>query len=131
LGPVERVINSAPQHIDSLATIQEYLYPRLYLASRPKIAFDYPSLTMPNKIPKAGDVCVHYDNQLGVGMGGTIPDPNVSSTLYVNPAVYPGMSIVQTSVISDVRYEFGQDADGVLGLRKLSLSTAGIRKGMY
>lgn len=109
-GNIERTITSAPQHIDTLQTIQEYLFPRLYYASKPKILFDYPSLTMPNTVPKAGDIVCHYDTQLGTG---TRNQP------------------IQTGVISDIQYSFDQDADGVLGLRKLSLSTSGIRRGQY
>ena len=118
LGYIEKTISSIPQHINGLQTMQEYLYPRIYQHSKPKIHFDYPSLTMPNKVPKAGDICVHYDSQHQTGTSA-------------NPQNYPGPSAVQTSVISDIRYDFDQDAQGVLGLRKLSLSTAGIRRGMY
>jgi hypothetical protein len=110
LGPVERPVSSIPDHIDGLQTIQEYLYPRLYLASKPRFSFDYPRLTMPNRIPKAGDVLVHYDTTVNVGTR-TTP--------------------IQSSIITSARFEFGQDSDGVLGLRKLGLSTAGIRKGYY
>ena len=67
LGKVERTVTSIPNHIDGLQTIQEYLYPRLYLASKPRFSFDYPSLSMPNKIPKAGDVLCHYDTTVKVG----------------------------------------------------------------
>ena len=110
LGPVERTVTSIPGHINGLQTIQEYLFPRIYLAAKQRFTFDYPSLTMPNKIPKAGDVLVHYDKILKVG---TTTTP------------------IQTSVITNARYEFGQGDDGVLGLRKLGLSTSGIRKGYY
>ena len=110
LGKVERTVSSIPNHIDGLQTIQEYLYPRLYLASKPRFSFDYPSLTMPNKIPKAGDVLCHYDTTVKVGTR-TTP--------------------VQTSIITSANFEFGQGSDGVLGLRKLGLSTAGLRKGYY
>jgi hypothetical protein len=110
LGKVERTVTSIPNHIDGLQTIQEYLYPRLYLASKPRFAFDYPSLSMPNKIPKAGDVLCHYDSTVKVGTS-TAP--------------------VQTSIITSARFEFAQGSDGVLGLRKLGLSTAGLRKGYY
>ena len=110
LGKVERTVTSIPNHIDGLQTIQEYLYPRLYLASKPRFAFDYPSLTMPNKIPKAGDVLCHYDTTV---KAGTRTTP------------------VQTSIITSANFEFSQGSDGVLGLRKLGLSTAGLRKGYY
>ena len=110
LGKVERTVTSIPNHIDGLQTIQEYLYPRLYLASKPRFSFDYPSLTMPNKIPKAGDVLCHYDTTVKVGTS-TAP--------------------VQTSIITSANFEFAQGSDGVLGLRKLGLSTAGLRKGYY
>ena len=109
-GVVERTVSSIPDHIDGLQTIQEYLYPRIYTASKPRFTFDYPSLTMPNRIPKAGDVLVHYDTTVNVGTA-TTP--------------------IQTSIITSARFEFGQDSDGVLGLRKLGLSTGGIRKGYY
>jgi len=110
LGKVERTVTSIPNHIDGLQTIQEYLYPRLYLASKPRFSFDYPSLSMPNRIPKAGDVLCHYDTTMRVGTSSTP---------------------VQTSIITNARFEFGQDNDGVLGLRKLGLSTLGLRKGYY
>jgi hypothetical protein len=110
LGKVERTVTSIPNHIDGLQTIQEYLYPRLYLASKPRFSFDYPSLSMPNKIPKAGDVLCHYDTTVKVGTS-TAP--------------------VQTSIITSANFEFSQGSDGVLGLRKLGLSTAGLRKGYY
>ena len=109
-GVVERTVSSIPDHIDGLQTIQEYLYPRIYTASKPRFTFDYPSLTMPNRIPKAGDVLVHYDTTVNVGTA-TTP--------------------IQTSIITSARFDFGQDSDGVLGLRKLGLSTGGIRKGYY
>ena len=109
-GPVERTVSTIPDHIDGLQTIQEYLYPRIYLASKPRFTFDYPSLTMPNRIPKAGDVLCHYDTVVRVGTSSTP---------------------VQSSIITSARFEFGQDSDGVLGLRKLGLSTGGIRKGYY
>ena len=110
LGKVERTVSSIPNHIDGLQTIQEYLFPRLYLASKPRFSFDYPSLSMPNKIPKAGDVLCHYDTTVKVGTR-TTP--------------------VQTSIITSANFEFSQGSDGVLGLRKLGLSTAGLRKGYY
>ena len=65
---------------------------------------------MPNRIPKAGDVLCHYDTTMRVGTSSTP---------------------VQTSIITNARFEFGQDNDGVLGLRKLGLSTLGLRKGYY
>lgn len=110
IGKVERTVTSIPNHIDGLQTIQEYLYPRIYLASKPRFSFDYPSLSMPNKIPKAGDILCHMD-----------------TTVRVGTSTYP----VQTSIVTSARFDFGQDSDGVLGLRKLGLSTAGIRKGYY
>ena len=85
LGKVERTVTSIPNHIDGLQTIQEYLYPRLYLASKPRFSFDYPSLSMPNKIPKAGDVLCHYDTTVKVGTA-TAP--------------------VQTSIITSANFEF-------------------------
>ena len=42
-GMVERTVSSIPDHIDGLQTIQEYLYPRIYTASKPRFTFDYPS----------------------------------------------------------------------------------------
>jgi hypothetical protein len=110
LGYVERTVTSIPEHIDGLQTIQHYLYPRINIASKPRFNFDYPSLTMPNKIPKAGDILCHMDTTIDVG----------TST-----------SAVQTSVITSARFDFGQDSDGVMGLRKLGLSTAGLRRGHY
>ena len=43
-GVVERTVSSIPDHIDGLQTIQEYLYPRIYTASKARFTFDYPSL---------------------------------------------------------------------------------------
>jgi hypothetical protein len=110
IGNVERTVTSLPNHVENLQTIQEYLYSRIYLSSKPRFSFDYPRLTMPNRIPKAGDVLSHYDTTVNVGTS-TTP--------------------IQTSIITSARFEFDQGSDGVLGLRKLGLSTAGIRKGYY
>lgn len=110
IGNVERTVTSLPNHIENLQTIQEYLYSRIYLTAKPRFSFDYPRLTMPNRIPKAGDVLCHYDTTVNVGTS-TTP--------------------IQTSIITSARFEFDQGSDGVLGLRKLGLSTAGIRKGYY
>ena len=65
---------------------------------------------MPGKIPKAGDIVCHVDRRANIGLRN---------------------APLQTGIITQVSYDFGQDADGVLGLRKLSLSTTGVRRGYY
>jgi hypothetical protein len=109
-GLIERAITSIPLHINGLQTIQEYLFPRMHIAAKPRIVFDYPSLTMPNKIPKAGDILCHADAIVDVGTE-TTP--------------------VQTTVIASARYDFDQDNQGVLGLTRLGLTTAGLKRGFY
>jgi hypothetical protein len=110
LGIVERVISDIPTHIKKAQTLNEYLYNKLYYAAKPRFTFDFPSVTMPNRIPKAGDIVAHVDSKARVG---TIE------------------GAVQTGVISSVGYTFDQGQDDVLGLRRLSLSTTGIRRGSY
>jgi hypothetical protein len=110
LGIVERVISGIPTHIKTAQTLNEYLYNKLYYAAKPRFTFDFPSVSMPNRIPKAGDICAHVDTKCNVGtMNGAI----------------------QTGVISSVQYSFEQGSDDALGLRRLSLSTTGIRRGSY
>jgi hypothetical protein len=112
LGVVERVISGIPTHIKTAQTLNEYLYNKLYYAAKPRFTFDFPSVTMSNKIPKAGDIVVHVDSKARVGTQ-TAP--------------------IQTGVISSVQYSFeqGKGTDDALGLRRLSLQTTGIKRGSY
>ena len=113
IGVVERAITSIPQHIKTKQTLNEYLFNKLYFASKPKFTFDFPSLTMPNKLPKAGDICAHVDSRANVGLK-TAP--------------------IQTGVVSSVQYTFEQGSGGqndTLGLRKLAVTTTGIKRGSY
>jgi hypothetical protein len=110
IGVVEKAISSIPTHVKTKQTMNEYLFNKLYVAAKPRFMFDFPSVTMPNKMPKAGDVVCHVSTKANVG-------------LKISP--------VQTGVIDQVSYDFAQGDDGVLGLRKLGLSTTGIRRGYY
>ncbi len=110
IGVVERAITSLPTHLTTLQTIDEYLYNKLYVAAKPRFTFDFPSVSMPNKMPKAGDIVCHVDKRANVGIR-TAP--------------------IQTGVITQVSYDFAQGSDESLGLRKLGLSTSGIRRGYY
>jgi hypothetical protein len=109
-GMIERTMTSLPVHLIDRKTIEHWLYPKLYTAAKPRVSFNYPSLTMPNRPPKAGDIAVHVDPLAKVGTK-TTP--------------------IQTTVITDVSYDFGQDDHSRIGLRKLGLSTMGIRRGYY
>lgn len=110
LGIVERAITSLPRHITTLQTINEYLYAKLYVSAKPRFTFDFPSVSMPGKIPKAGDLVTHVSRRAGVGLK-TAP--------------------LQTGVIMSVNYDFAQGGDGSLGLRRMGLQTTGIRRGSY
>jgi hypothetical protein len=112
LGVVERVITGIPTHIKTKQTLNEWLFNRLYVVAKPKFTFDYPSLSMCNKLPKAGDICVHVDNPANVGLRD---------------------APIQTGVISTVRYSFGRGKGqtDVIGLSRLSISTTGIKRGSY
>jgi hypothetical protein len=112
IGVVERVMSAIPTHIKTRQTLNEYLYNKLYFAAKPRFTFDFPSVTMPNKIPKAGDIITHVDTKARVGTQ-TTP--------------------VQTGVVSSIQYSFeqGKGQDDALGLRRLSLSTTGIKRGSY
>jgi hypothetical protein len=112
LGVVERAITSIPQHIKTKQTLNEYLFNKLYFASKPKFTFDFPSVTMPNKLPKAGDICAHVDSRANVGLR---------------------MAPIQTGVVSSVQYTFeqGSGQNDALGLRKLAVTTTGIKRGSY
>lgn len=109
-GQIERAETSLPEHVVNRQTIDNFLYPQLYTSAKPRVAFDYPSLTMPNIPPKAGDIVAHIDPLLKVGTK-TTP--------------------IQTTVITDTRYEFGDGSDSVIGLTKLGLTSIGMRRGYY
>jgi hypothetical protein len=110
IGVVEKALTAVPSYIIDLQTTNEYLFNKLYVSSKPRFTFDFPAVTMPNKIPKAGDIVCHVDRRANVGLRS---------------------SPLQTGIITQVSYDFAQGSDGVLGLRKLGLSTTGVRRGYY
>jgi hypothetical protein len=110
IGMVEQSISNIPPHVKTLQTMNEYLFNKLYVMGRPRFTFDYPALTLPSVIPKAGDICVHVSKKAQVGRARTP---------------------VQTGIITQVTYDFGQDSDSILGLRKIGLTTNGVLRGSY
>lgn len=112
MGIVERIVSGLPTHIKNKQTLDEYLYNQIYFSAKPRFTFDYPSLTMSNKLPKAGDIVAHVDSRVNVGINN---------------------APVQTGLISSVRYSFAQGSgqNDALGLRKLALKTTGIKRGSY
>lgn len=110
IGMVEQTITNMPIHVKTFQTMAEFMYNKLYIAARPRFNFDYPSVTVPGQMPKAGDIVCHVSKKAQVGRARTP---------------------IQTGVISAVNYQFGQDSDSVLGLRKLAISTTGILRGSY
>jgi hypothetical protein len=109
---VERPMTSLPPGTLTGQTLIELMFAKLKKVSKPRFDFTFPSLTMPGKIPKAGDLCVHVDT-LTTNKVGTRTTP------------------MQVGLITNVRMEFGTDQENILGLKKLSLNTSGIRKGYY
>jgi hypothetical protein len=112
LGVVERVATGIPTHVKTAQTLNEFLFNVTYFSSKPRFIFDYPSVTIPNKIPKAGDLIAHVDTRTNVGMR---------------------TSPYQTGVIASVRYSFEQSKarNSPLGLKRLALTTTGIKRGSY
>lgn len=110
IGMVEQVISNIPPHVKTFQSMNEYMFNKLYIMSRPRFTFDYPSLTLPSVMPKAGDITVHVSKKANIGKARTP---------------------VQTGIITQVTYDFGQDSDSILGLRRLSLETNGILRGSY
>lgn len=110
IGMVEQTVSNIPIYVKKFQSIQEYLFNKLYVTARPRFNFDYPSVTAPSTMPKAGDLVCHVSKKAQVGRSRTA---------------------VQIGVISAINYEFGQDSDSVLGLRKLSVGTTGILRGSY
>jgi hypothetical protein len=110
IGMVEQTVTNMPIHVKNFTSMNEYLYNKLYITARPRFNFDYPEVTAPGTMPKAGDICCHISKKAQIGRARTG---------------------VQTGVISSVNYTFGQDADSILGLRKLAISTSGILRGSY
>jgi len=110
IGIVEQSVSNMPVHVKNLIAMNEYMFNKLYVVARPRFNFDFPSVTVPTQLPKAGDICCHVSKKAQVGRPRT------------------GL---QTGVIANVNYQFGQDNDSVLGLRKLSVSTTGILRGSY
>lgn len=110
IGMVEQAVTNMPVHVKTFQTMAEFMYNKLYVMARPRFNFDYPSVTVPGQMPKAGDICVHVSKKAQVGRARTA---------------------LQTGVIAAVNYQFGQDNDSVLGLRKLAIATTGIVRGTY
>lgn len=112
LGVVERVTTGIPAHIKTAQTLNEYLFNTVYFAAKPRFTYDFPSVSIPNKLPKAGDIIAHVDLRTNVGLKG---------------------SPIQTGVIASIRYNFTQSrsANSPLGLKRLAISTTGIKRGSY
>lgn len=110
IGMVEQVIGNIPPHVKTFQTMTEFMFNKLYVMARPRFTFEYPDLTLPNIMPKAGDICAHVSKKAGIGVR---------------------RGVVQTGVITEVSYDFGQDSDSVLGLRRLSIETNGVLRGSY
>jgi hypothetical protein len=110
LGMVEQTVTNMPVHVKNFASMNEYLYNKLYTVAKPHFNFDYPSVTVPTTLPKGGDICCHVSKKAQVGRARTP---------------------LQMGVIASVQYNFGQDSDSVLGLRRLSIATTGILRGSY
>lgn len=110
LGVVERSLSDLPSHIRKKQSMDEYLFTKLFTASKPRFVFDYPAVTIPNTIPRAGDICTHVAKKANVGTK---------------------RSPLQVGVILSVRYDFNQDDEGVFSLTKMGLSTTGLRRGYY
>lgn len=114
LGIVERLISDIPTYIRTAQTLREYMFNRVYYSAKPRFTFDFPSVSMPNRLPKSGDIIAHVDTRANVGLRN---------------------APIQTGVINTVRYKFDQKGGGggndALGLRKLALTTTGIKRGSY
>lgn len=110
IGIVEQVVTNMPVHVKNFASMGEYFMNKLYTVAKPRFNFDYPTVSVPITLPKAGDICVHVSKKAMIGRSRTP---------------------IQTGVISAVAYSFGQDNDSILGLRKLSIATTGILRGSY
>lgn len=112
LGVVERVATSIPSYVKTAQTLNEYMFNQIYYSAKPRFTFDFPSLSMPNKLPKAGDIVAHVDTRVNVG---TQTGP------------------IQTGIINKIRYSFQQAAgrNSTLGLNTLALTTTGIKRGSY
>jgi hypothetical protein len=110
LGIVEQVISNLPPHVKTFQTLNEYMFNKLYVMAKPRFTFDYPSLTLPEIMPKAGDILCHVSVKAGVGVRR-------------NP--------IQTGIITQVTYDFSQSSDSILGLRRLSLTSTGVLRGSY
>lgn len=110
IAMVEKTLTGLPDHIKTQQTMSEYMFAKLYTSSKPKFTFDFPSVSIPNILPKAGDLVCHVDTLTGVGTAN---------------------NAIQTGIISQINYNFKEDESGVIGLRKLALSTSGIKRGTY
>lgn len=109
-GLIEKTLTTLPGSAKDINTLNEYMFDKLYVASKPKFTFTYPALTMPTIPPKAGDILCHFDTKFNVGTK---------------------KSAVQTSMITEVVYDFRQDETGALGLTKIALTTSGLKRGSY
>lgn len=110
IGTVERVLSGIPTHIRTAQTMNEYMFAKLFVASKPRFTFDFPAVTIPTQIPKAGDIVTHVCKKANVG---TKQAP------------------IQSGIILSVDYDFRQDDEGIINLTKMGLSTTGIRRGYY
>jgi hypothetical protein len=110
IGLVEQAVTNMPVYVKNLAAMNEYMFKKLYVTARPRFNFDFPSVTAPGLLPKAGDIVCHVSKKAQVGRA---------------------RAAMQTGVIASVNYQFAQDADSVLGLRKLAVATTGILRGSY
>ena len=109
-GFVERALADIPVYVKTKQTMDEYMFAQIYASAKPRFTFDFPAVTVPSKLPKAGDIIAHCIKNANLGTKSTP---------------------VQTGMISGVDYEFTQDESSVLGLTKLKMQTTGIRKGYY
>jgi hypothetical protein len=112
LGVVEKRVTSVPTYVKTAQTLREYMFNKIYYSAKPRFTFEFPSVSMPNRIPKAGDIVSHVDTRAHSGLKD---------------------APIQTGVITQVRYAFIQRGgiNDVLGLRKLALTTTGIKRGSY
>lgn len=102
---IESVVPSFPQQIFTKLGATKYLLGLMQMQSRPRRIFDFPELTLPNKPPQAGDICIIKDDRFGFSTSG-------------NP--------IEAGQITDVSYSMGSKGGGVTtsskGMTSLSLS---------
>lgn len=69
---IESVTPSFPQQITSKMGATKYLLGLVNNSNRPRRVYDFPSLTVPNKPPMPGDVCVLIDSRFSFSTSGNI-----------------------------------------------------------